>query len=181
MRGTPRGTPVEHVRTRVRIHAVVNFLGRFPDQEKATSDEDQIPPGKAVVEQLEHRGGQLNDDGDGAQQRQPQDERQPYPDAARAAALILRQLVREDRDEDEVVDPEHHLHGDERGKGGPGGRVDEEADDGVHPNGELRERCGGNLGSGNEPVIPLRCASAHDWRGRPEAQPVLRLAVFQSG
>ena len=40
---------------------------------------------------------------------------------------MLRQLVGQDRDEDQVVDAEHHFHHDEGRKGDPGGGVGRQA------------------------------------------------------
>ena len=44
----------------------------------------------------------------------------PQPDAARELALFLRQLVHQDRDEDDVVDAQHDLERGERRERDPG-------------------------------------------------------------
>ena len=55
---------------------------------------------------------------------------------ARHGTLPLGQLVRQDGDEDEVVDAQHDLHRDERNQGGPGGRIGGKRQQFVH--GDIR-------------------------------------------
>ena len=63
----------------------------------------------------EKTGAVMPDDvGDGREQDQPHDQRRADAEAARPHAMLGRQLVGQDRDEDQVVDPEHHFHGDQR-------------------------------------------------------------------
>ena len=78
---------------------------------------------KPWPEDREHRLGQLDDDRNRAEQGKAQEQRQPDADAARLRALMLRQLVGQDGDEDQVVDPEHDLHDDQGRQGDEGGRV----------------------------------------------------------
>jgi hypothetical protein len=48
------------------------------------------------------------------------------------ASMLGRQLVRQDGDEDQVVDAEHDFHDDQRDQGGPGGWVRGEVKEFVH-------------------------------------------------
>ena len=96
------------------IDRVVDLLGRLPDQEEAAGDQDQVAPGEAVPEGGEDGLGQPDDEGDGREQDEPHDQRRRDAEAARPDPVLGRQLVGQDRDEDEVVDAEHHLHRDQR-------------------------------------------------------------------
>jgi hypothetical protein len=73
---------------------IVVDLGRgLPDQEQASRYQDQVAPGESMAEQGEQRLGELHDESDARQQRQPQDHRQPDTDAARVGAPILGSLL----------------------------------------------------------------------------------------
>src|SRR3546814_7096359 len=63
--------------------------------------------------EIEYRRGHADDPRDHRQQRQPHDQREADADAAHLAALPFGKLVRQDRDEDEVIDAEHHLRSEE--------------------------------------------------------------------
>src|SRR3546814_9351182 len=54
--------------------------------------------------EIEYRRGHADDPRDHRQQRQPHDQREADADAAHLAALPFGKLVRQDRDEDEVID-----------------------------------------------------------------------------
>ena len=110
----------------------MNFPGRLPDQKQAARDQDQVAPGKAVPEQAEKRGFELHDEGNRPEQNQPHDQRKPDADLARRFPALWWQLGCQDRDEDQVVDAEDHLHGDQGQKCGPGGRVDGECGEVFH-------------------------------------------------
>jgi hypothetical protein len=45
------------------------------------------------------------------------------------AAPVFGQFVRQDRDEDEIVDAEHDFHHDQRGKRGPDGGIGQQRED----------------------------------------------------
>ncbi len=120
----------------------MDFLGRFPQQEQAAGDQDQVADREGRLEarlamriesagqaEVEHRHGHAGDPRDGRQQAEAQDQRQADADAADLDPLVLGQLVRQDRDEDEVVDAEHHLHHDQGGERRPGGGVGKERDE----------------------------------------------------
>jgi hypothetical protein len=68
---------------------------------------------------------QADDEGQGRQQRQTHDQRQRYPDPAHPGALMFRQLVRQDRDENQVVDAKHDLHHNQCDKRRPCGGIAE--------------------------------------------------------
>ena len=101
------------------IDRVVDLLGRLPDQEEAARDQDQVAPGEAVPEGGEDGLGQADDEGDGREQDEPHDQRRRDAEAAGPGPVLGGQLVGQDRDEDEVVDAEHHLHRDQRHHGRP--------------------------------------------------------------
>ncbi|EMH76793.1 hypothetical protein EHI8A_243340 [Entamoeba histolytica HM-1:IMSS-B] len=101
----------------------MDLLGRLPQQEQATGDEDQVLPGKALAEHLDDGLGELDDPGHGTEQTQAQDQRQADADAAALLLLVRGQLVGQDGDEDEVVDAQHHFHHDQGGESSPDGRV----------------------------------------------------------
>ncbi|MNN79536.1 hypothetical protein D3C81_1961890 [compost metagenome] len=73
--------------------------------------------------QVEDGRGQADDPANGGQQGQTHDQGQADADAARALTMLGRQLVRQDRDEDQVVDAEHDFHHHQGHEGGPGGGV----------------------------------------------------------
>ena len=123
---------LEHVRPGIGIDVVMDFLGGLPDQEQAARDQDQVAPREAVIEDGEHRIGQAYDDGDGAEQEQTQDQRRADAHTARVDPMTLGQLIGQNRDEDEVVDPEHHLHGDQGGERDPGSGIHGQREQVVH-------------------------------------------------
>ena len=100
--------------------------------EKAVSKAGCAVDQRAVQAEVDQRRGQPDQPGDRRQQQQPHHQRQPDADAPRLALLLGRQLVRQDRDEDEIVDAEHDLHHDQRSEGGPGGGIGDERKDGLH-------------------------------------------------
>jgi hypothetical protein len=87
---------------------------------------------RAGQAEIEDRFLQPDQPGDGREQNQPQDEGKADPEPADPLALSLGQLVRQDRDEDEVVDSEHDLHHQQGDEGGPGGGIGEKGCDGIH-------------------------------------------------
>ena len=123
----------------LRLDLVLDLGGGLPDQEQPARDQDQVTPGERGLEawfamgiqwtgdaEVDDRRGQADDPGDGAQQRQPQHQREADADAPGERALRLGQVVGHDGDEDEVVDPEDDFHGHQRKERGPGfGRGEE--------------------------------------------------------
>ena len=66
---------------------------------------------------------QRDDPGNRQQQQDAQDDRDREPETARGRLLLLRQVLRDDRDEDDVVDPEHDLEHHQSGEADPRIRV----------------------------------------------------------
>ncbi|MNE27089.1 hypothetical protein D3C80_1204830 [compost metagenome] len=120
---------LQHVVRRGDVDGVVDFLGGFPHQEQTAGDQDQVAPAEGGVEalaveaQVEDRRRQADDPADGGQQGQAHDQGQTDADPARALTMLGRQLVRQDRDEDQVVDAEDDFHDHEGHEGRPGGRI----------------------------------------------------------
>jgi hypothetical protein len=111
--------------------AVMDLLGRLPQQEQAAREKDQVAPEKRRLERrLAVRPGVAAHpeiEQRRAQGHQPADEHQQAMRMSSAATarfgapllLLRRQLVRKNRDEDEVVDAEHDLEQHERQQGRP--------------------------------------------------------------
>src|SRR5690625_3944056 len=104
----------------VGIDSVMDLARRFPNQEKAARDQDHVLPRESMAEDLEDRIGQRHYPGDDRQQQKPEQKRAAQPDDPGAVPMLARQPVRQDRDEDEIVDPEDDLEHDQRDKRGPG-------------------------------------------------------------
>src|SRR5690606_28524308 len=107
------------------LQLLVDLEGGLAEQEQAAEQEDQVTPGDLLPEDPEERGGQADDPGDGEEQEDPNHHRQTKPEVAGSRLLFLGQLPREDRDEDDVVDPEHHFQQGEGEQGDPRVRVGE--------------------------------------------------------
>ena len=60
--------------------------------------------------------------------REPHDESGANAEATGLLPVLRRQLVRQDRDEDQVIDAEHDLHGDQRDHGCPSFRGSQECE-----------------------------------------------------
>ena len=88
---------------------MVDLLGRFPDEEQATCDQDQVAPGQALAEDFQYRFRQLDNDGNGAKQPDPHDQCEADADPSGPFAVGLGELVRQDRYENEVVDARERL------------------------------------------------------------------------
>ncbi|KEZ63410.1 hypothetical protein C1E_0231330 [Pseudomonas amygdali pv. tabaci str. ATCC 11528] len=92
------------------VHAVVNFRRRFPDQEQATSDQNHVLPRERLAEHLEYRLCQLHDVRHGAEQAKAHHQRHTDTQFAGLFSLVLRELVGDDRDEDQVIDTQYDFH-----------------------------------------------------------------------
>jgi hypothetical protein len=116
---------------RGRVDRVVDLLRRLPHQEQAAGDQDQVAPAEGGVEafagqaQVEDRRRQADDPADRRQQAQSHDQGQADADPARPLPVLGGQFVRQDGDEDQVVDPQHDLHDHQGDQGRPGGGVAE--------------------------------------------------------
>jgi hypothetical protein len=105
---------------------------RLADQEQPAGQQDEVLAGNRQAQHLEQRPGQGQQPGGAGQHAEAHQHREAKADPPRRDALRLRQAVRQDGDEDEVVDAEHHLHPDQgkegnddlgvHGRSGPGFR-----------------------------------------------------------
>jgi hypothetical protein len=75
------------------IDVLVDLGGRLPDEEEAAADQDEVAPREGMAEGGEQRRRQLDDVGDGAQKREPQDKRRADADAPGLGLLVRRKLV----------------------------------------------------------------------------------------
>ena len=91
------------------LELVVNLVGRLGEQEQAAADQDQVAAGDVPPEDVNSgsvsRAIQVIENSSASAHHHRGDQ----ADAARALLLLLRQLGRQDRDEDDVVDPENDL------------------------------------------------------------------------
>jgi hypothetical protein len=99
----------------------VDLVGGLAEQEEAAAEEDQVAPGEPLAGDREERRRQAHHPRDREQQADAHDQREPEPQPPGERLLLARELVGEDRQEDDVVDPEDDLHRGER----------EEADQGL--------------------------------------------------
>ena len=102
------------------FQALMQLQGRLEQQEQATEQHDQVAAGEALAEYLDQRLGERDQPGNARQQAQAHQQRQRQADQPRAVAQVRRQLVREDRDEDQVIDAEHQLEQDQGEQAKPG-------------------------------------------------------------
>ncbi|MNP30402.1 hypothetical protein D3C76_1234710 [compost metagenome] len=98
---------------------MVDLLGAFPQQEQATEEQDQVAPGDAMAEDLEQVGSQAHDPGDRQQQEDARDHGQGQAEDPGTWLHVLGHAADQDRDHDDVVDPEHDLKRGEGEKGNP--------------------------------------------------------------
>jgi hypothetical protein len=105
------------------LHLVADLDRRLADEEETAREEDQVPARELVAEQGEEGRGEPHDRADPEEETDAHDDAEPDADAGGACALALGQARHEDRDEDEVVDPEDDLHHDEGEEVDPGRRV----------------------------------------------------------
>jgi len=76
-----------------------------------------------MPEGRDQRRGQPRNPRDACQQRKTEDQRERKAELARLVTLLLRQLVGENGDKDQIVDPEHQLEDDKRQESGPCRRI----------------------------------------------------------
>jgi hypothetical protein len=86
---------------------------RLGDQEQPAGDQHQVLPGELDLQHGEGGLRQRQHPGDRGQQREPHDHGEPEAEPARDQRLVLRQPAGDDRDEDQVVDPEDDLECDQ--------------------------------------------------------------------
>ncbi|KPY95609.1 Uncharacterized protein ALO94_05560 [Pseudomonas syringae pv. spinaceae] len=92
---------------------LVQFHGGLEQQEHTTEQHDQVTSGKGLVENLEQRLGQRDHPGDARQQAEAHDQCQRQANDPCFITLLRGQLVRQDGDENQVVDTQHQLQHDE--------------------------------------------------------------------
>ena len=85
-----------------------------------------------MAENGRQRTGETNDRRRGGEQREPEREGHRQAEAARERPPARLDAVRQQRDEDEVVDAEHDLHRDQRRQRGPSGGIGDEPSHRVH-------------------------------------------------
>jgi hypothetical protein len=90
---------------------VVDLKGRLGEQEQTAAEQDQIAGGDDVTEHSEQLGGEVGDPGQRGEEQDPGDHRRAQTQGPCAGALPLRQLARQDGDEDDVVDAQHDFEG----------------------------------------------------------------------
>ena len=104
------------LRTFERLVDLHRALG---DQEQATEEQDQVASGYLLPEQHEQRFGQAHDPGQRQQQQDARAHRQQQSETPRIVTLLHRQAVGQDRDKDDVVDPQHDLERRQGNEGDP--------------------------------------------------------------
>ncbi len=85
----------------------MQLMGRLGDEEQAAEDENEVVPGKLIIPQGEDNGGKPEQRGECKQERNPEDGREREAKAARGFATPGIKARHQDRDEDDIVDPEH--------------------------------------------------------------------------
>ncbi len=93
----------------VALHAAVDLPGGLGDEEEAAHDEDDVAAAELEAGDLEERLREADDPVDAQQQQDAHAHRGQDADAPGPVALVVRQLVGQDGDEDDVVDAEDDL------------------------------------------------------------------------
>ena len=109
--GAAEGDGAFDLRPILPLQLVVDLPRALGHQEEAARDQDEVAPRDLVPHQDEERRGEPHDPGEAQQQQDAREHRQREPDGAGLRLLVLRQLPREDGDEDDVVDAEDELEG----------------------------------------------------------------------
>jgi len=96
------------------LQTLVNFGRCLRKQEQAATDQDKIAPGERASKDEKKRRRQPNNPDNGKQKQNAhphcrQESRPPSP-----ALLSQRKLARKNRNENDIVDPEHDLKGRQR-------------------------------------------------------------------
>jgi hypothetical protein len=110
-------------RQRHAFDPFVQLHRRLGQQKQAAEQQDQVAPGKRQAADGKQRLGERDDPGDHGQQADAHQHGQRQPEQARAVALFGRELFREDRDEDDVIDPQDDFEDDEGEEAYPDVRV----------------------------------------------------------
>ena len=96
-----------------RLDAVVDLARRLPDQEQAARQQQEVADRKSAPEHGGERLRETHHPRRGSEQRQTEQQREHEAEFAREAPPAFVDAVREQRDEDEIVEAEHDLHGDQ--------------------------------------------------------------------
>ena len=93
----------------VVLEALMDLPRALVEQKEAAPDQHNVAPGDGMPEEIEHRAGQAHDPGDRSQQRQPADQSDRQTNLPCPVLLLWRQPRGQNREKDEIVDPEHNL------------------------------------------------------------------------
>src|SRR5215470_14737258 len=97
----------------------MNFIRRLGNEEQAAADQDDVAPRYSHAENGKERRGEAHEPGEAEEHDHAEDESEGEADLAGAAGLVCVEPCSEDRDEDEIVDPEHDLERGQRDERGP--------------------------------------------------------------
>src|SRR6185369_12797951 len=98
---------------------VVDLPRGLRHQEGSATEQDQVLPREGLPEQGEQRCRQAHHPGDGQEQCETGEQGQAEAGGPGRLPLRRGELPHQDRDEDDVVDPQHDLHQGERGQAEP--------------------------------------------------------------
>jgi hypothetical protein len=87
----------------------VDLARRLPQQEQAAGDENEVAPGKIVAERREHGLRQMSEPDDAGEHGHAKQKRERQAHSSCHQALGRGHARDHDRDEDDVIDPEHDL------------------------------------------------------------------------
>ena len=103
----------------------MDLLHGLVDQEDATGDQDQILAREALAKGRKQWFGEAENPPNGKEQNQPRHQGQGHSELAGEWLLRGRQLADQERDDDQVIDAEHHLQGGQGEKAEPHLRVEQ--------------------------------------------------------
>src|SRR5690606_41435284 len=109
---------------RAACEALVKFHRRLEEQEQSSSEQDQVPSGETFAEYREQWVSEGDQPGNTGEQREPHEHSQGEANNPRFIPLVLRQLVREYRDKDQVVYAEDNLEDNQGQQAEQDGRVE---------------------------------------------------------
>ena len=118
-----RATPEESC---AAFYFGMNFLSSLHHQEKSATDQDEVAPGKILSAGADDGVGEAGNPADRRQQGKAQSKCQTKPHRPCPLRFSLRQGMRQDRQDDNIVDPEYDLQSRQSDQAGPGGRIEEE-------------------------------------------------------
>ena len=97
----------DHMSTLLTLKLAVNLVSALADQEETAHDQDQVATRDLLTNDREPRRGEADHPGERDQQQDPGPHRHQQTQPAGTRLLRLGQLAGQDRDEDDVVDPQH--------------------------------------------------------------------------